>query len=363
MRGAPATILASMSGDDARAAGGYDAPRPRVFLGGFLMGVANLVPGLSGGTMILVVGLYDAFIRAVAELTTLRWSRALFLFLAVFGVGAVLAVGTLARPAVWLVDVHRWLAFSLFIGMTLGGVPDLVREMRPIRASEIVSITLGLAAMLGLVVALRLTDAAVPQNFATLAGIGALAAASMILPGISGSFILLVFGFYGVVVGSLDHAAFRAHPGESLAVIVPVGLGVAAGMGLLSNALKRMLTLWRGPVHGTLLGLLVGSVAVLWPFQEPEHPDLARRETRKAIEALVIDGADLAALHAKHGGADPTPERVEAWRTSYAGMSRDDLKRLAVRPRYYAPSVPRVALSIAVLAAGYALTRAMARRG
>ncbi|MEO0650038.1 MAG: DUF368 domain-containing protein, partial [Planctomycetota bacterium] len=74
----------------------------RSLLGGFLMGLANLVPGVSGGTMILSLGLYDRFIAAIAELTSFQWKRATFVFLGAIGIGLVLAIFSMSGPAVWL---------------------------------------------------------------------------------------------------------------------------------------------------------------------------------------------------------------------------------------------------------------------
>ncbi len=81
---------------------------PRVVLGGFLMGLANLVPGVSGGTMILAVGLYDRFIGAVAELSSLRWSRGMFVFLALVAAGQQVALVTRAGPPGYIAGYRRW---------------------------------------------------------------------------------------------------------------------------------------------------------------------------------------------------------------------------------------------------------------
>ena len=98
-------------------------PAVRSLVGGILMGFANLVPGISGGTLILAVGLYDRFVGALADLSRMRPTRDGIVFLAWVGLGAVLAVVTLSSLLVNLVIDHRWAMYSLFVGMTLGGVP------------------------------------------------------------------------------------------------------------------------------------------------------------------------------------------------------------------------------------------------
>lgn len=335
------------------------ASTPRTFVGGVLMGAANLVPGVSGGTMILAVGLYDRFIAAVADITRLRFRPRTIAFLAVFGVGLVLALLTLSAGAVWLVTEHRWVAYSLFIGMTLGGVPALWRIVRPLSPGVALSIVAGLALMIG--VNEGLSDTALPQTAPIFVGMGALAASSMILPGISGSYILLIFGMYDVVVGSIRPGELFEHPGESLAIVVPVGIGVVLGIGLLSNVLKVLLARWSRPSHGVLLGLLLGSVLGLWPFRDAVHPRLVTREGVDAVERLLA-GEEPQQIERETGVALPLAE-AEALRGEFAGASRGDLKRAGLVLRRFDPTATQVVLALLLGAGGFLLTLLLAPRG
>jgi len=330
----------------------------RVFLGGFLMGVANLVPGVSGGTMILALGLYDRFIRTVAQATSLRWSADLFRFLAVVLAGAALAVLGLSSPAVWLVTEHRWVAYSLFVGMTLGGVPELWRVVRPMGTQEIVSGTLGLALMAAF--AWGMSGTALPQNFVVLTLVGALAASSMILPGISGSYILLIFGLYDVVVGSIRPSELLGDFGASFRILLPVGIGVAIGIGGLSNVLKVLLERHERPTHAALLGLLLGSVLGLWPFQDAADPDLSPRPQLKAVQ-LVVEETPLVEIAEATGVVFTELEARELARR-YAGMSRGDLKLAAMKLERYTPPASRVGLAVLLFAGGFLLTRMLGKR-
>jgi len=339
------------------------APPARVFAGGFLMGLANLVPGVSGGTMILALGLYDEFIGAVARLTSLRWSRALFLFCSTIGVGLAVAVLGLAGPAVWLVQHLRWVMYSLFIGMTLGGVPALLRLARPLGARELAALVLALAGMAWLTFGLASADiAATPLS---LVLVGALAASSMILPGVSGSYILLVFGFYDVVIGSLSASALLDEPAESLGVILPTGVGVLLGIGLLSNVLKWLLGRWRGPSHAALLGLLLGAVLGLYPCQDSVHPELAGRSSRKAVEALLA-GATPVDIAAEHG-VDFSAEEQDALRSRYGELPlegrRGELKKLGLMLERYTPGAGQVAGALGLVLLGVGLTTLLGGRG
>ena len=213
--------------------------------------------------MILAVGLYDRFISAVAELSSLRWSREMFVFLGLLAAGLVVALVGLAGPAVHMVTHYRWAMYSLFVGMTLGGAPELLKLAFPkgdsgSKTSPTFALVLGFAMMAW--IAWSLQGVALPHSFLAFLVMGIIAASSMILPGVSGSYLLLIFGVYDVVIGSLSSSALKEDLQGSLMIIVPVGIGAALGIGLLSNVLKVVLTRYSKPAHGALLGLLLGSV-------------------------------------------------------------------------------------------------------
>jgi len=340
----------------------------RVLLGGFLMGLANLVPGVSGGTMILAVGLYDRFIGAVADLSSLRWSRGLFVFLALVAAGLGIALVGLAGPAVYMVGHHRWAMYALFVGMTLGGVPELRRLAFPAgepKGGGAVAALLGFGAMAYLAWALAGTT--LPHTTVVYLAMGAVAASSMILPGVSGSYILLIFGLYDVVVGSLSSTALREDFGASLAIIAPVGVGAALGIALLSNVLKLVLARWSRPAHGALLGLLVGSVLGLWPFQEARYDGLVGREERKAIqaelEALTPEEASRATEVFAGHGMELQEADLEILIPAVAeDTERGALKRLGSITDRYTPGAADAAAVLGLFLAGFLIVRRLSPR-
>ena len=128
----------------------HPAPRIalRAALGGVLMGLANLVPGVSGGTMLLAAGVYEAFVSAVADVSTLRIRLRPVLVLGTIAGSAALAILLLAGPTKELVVAHRWIMYSLFIGLTLGGVPLVWRMARPVDATVVAGAVTGLIVMI-----------------------------------------------------------------------------------------------------------------------------------------------------------------------------------------------------------------------
>lgn len=317
------------------------------------MGLANLVPGVSGGTMILAMGLYDRFIESIADVTRLNFTRQTIVFLALITLGGVVAILGLSGVAVGLVSDHRWIMYSLFIGMTLGGTPELMRHCRPVSVQSVIVFGLAVAGMATL--AFALTETQIPPSIPVLIGMGVLGASSMILPGISGSYMLLIFGMYDTVIGSLSASALRDDTAESLGVIIPVLAGAAIGMALLSNLLKHLLMRHAAPSHAALLGLLVGSILGLWPFREPVHEDLAHKPYRKAV-VMVLAGDELAEINDKHGLLLSKADSAEI-RRLYAGKTAGDLKLLGDELKLFDPTLAQIASALGLLAAGAAMTR------
>ena len=341
-------------------------PPHRVVLGGFLMGLANLVPGVSGGTMILAVGLYDRFISAVAELSSLRWSRGMFVFLFLLAAGLAVALVGLAGPAVHMVTHYRWAMYSLFVGMTLGGAPELLRLAFPKPASEqaeskssaAIALILGFAMMAW--IAWSLQGVSLPHTFMAFLLMGVVAASSMILPGVSGSYLLLIFGVYDVVIGSLSSSALKEDLKGSLMIIGPVVLGAAIGIALLSNVLKVVLARYSKPAHGALLGLLLGSVLGLWPFQEARYPELLDKPLRKEIAAeIATAGAWQPAFAARHIELDEV-DGAKLTKAIEADTVRGGVKSLASVTERYRPDAMGIFKVLALFVFGFFLVRRLA---
>lgn len=272
-------------------------------IGGTLMGLANLVPGISGGTMLLASGVYQPFVNSIAELSTLKFRLRSIVLLASVATAAFLAIVLLAGPVKDLVVERRWVMYSLFIGLTLGGVPlvwSMIREARTERGASALSPAIGACAGLIAMAAMAFTQSGsggASTNFVMLMLAGLAGASAMILPGLSGGYLLLVLGQYVPILASIDRlktALGDRDPSAMLAewvVVVPVGLGVVVGIVGVSNLVKFMLKRFEGATLGVLMGLLLGSVLGLWPFQAGVEPEpgvtiKGREMTSELLEQL-----------------------------------------------------------------------------
>jgi putative membrane protein len=307
----------------------------RAAIGGVLMGLANLVPGISGGTMLLAAGVYPVFINSIAELSTFRFHTRSIIALGTIAGSAALAILLLAGLMKSLVVEQRWIMYSIFIGLTLGGVPLVWRLARPASASLIAGAATAFALMV--VMQLGADPSAGGEASTTLLFFSGLAGASaMILPGVSGGYLLLLLGQYEPILGAIDLVKQGLVGGQGLAValsamgvVIPVGLGVVVGIAGVSNLLKWLLDRFEKPTLGALLGLLLGAVVGLWPFQSPIPPQ----------PGDLIDGEVVSADHI--GEID-----VEDWRVEI-----------------FSPTPGQVASSLGLISLGLAATLLIARVG
>lgn len=310
----------------------------RAVLGGTLMGLANLVPGISGGTMLLASGIYPRFIQAIADLTTLKLRKSSLIVLAAVGGSAGIAILFLAGMVKGLVVDHRWVMYSLFIGLTLGGLPVVWSMSRPANRQTWLGAGVGFVGM-ALIAWAQASGAAGDGEshgwlLMLLAGIAG--ASAMILPGVSGGYLLLVLGVYVPILAAIDsvkealksgNLALALDPG--LNVVLPVGIGVAIGVLAVSNLLQWLLAKFEKPTLGALLGLLVGAVIGLWPFQEGVPP----------------------AVGEVYKGVVMTPESIA------------ELPKHKYPTEYFTPTVGHILGALALIAVGFAITALVARLG
>ena len=279
-------------------------PLIRCGLGGILMGLANLVPGISGGTMLVACGIYTLFIDAVSDATRFRFSKHTLLVLGMVILGAGIAIGGLASTIHWALVHHRWMMFSVFIGLTLGGIPILWSMAKPIKRDTHIGIIAGVIFMGGLVFLQEMggDGFVMPGTIGFIVG-GAAAASAMILPGVSGAFLLLLLGLYEPIIGAIKNTIHALKDGDvsgmtdQMGVIIPVGIGVLLGVAIVSNVLKWVLHRYERITLGVLLGLIVAAPAGLYPFRDGVLPiigDTIKGELVTEENLIEMQAADNA---------------------------------------------------------------------
>ena len=296
------------------------------FAKGFCIGAADVVPGVSGGTMAFILGIYRRLVEAIrsfdAALVRLLFAGrfrhairhvdlALIAPLAL-GIFAALLFFTRVVPLPRLIETHPDLVYGLFFGLIVASIVVLIRSLEGVRPVEW-TVSLGGAAIgFGIV---NLVPVSTPDAPWFIALSGALAISAMLLPGVSGSFILLILRKYAYVFDGIG----RLDPG----VIIPFGVGVVLGLMAFSRVLAWLLREWYRTTLLAICGLLIGSLWVVWPFQErrfeivrgkrrlmesePVWPDAADETTLGAFALMAAGLALVAAIHhlAHRRGASP----------------------------------------------------------
>ncbi len=244
---------------------------------GVLMGGADIIPGVSGGTVALILGIYEKLIAAISHFDTQllhhlrarRWRSAAehvdLRFLLALGAGIVLGIGGLASTMHYLLDHHATLTWAFFFGLILGSswlVARLVPSWSP---------ATGVAALLGTAFAFWLVGqlpTTAPEGNWYIFLCGCIAICAMILPGISGAFILVLLGMYFPITGILKNALHGDVTPQGLAAIAVFVTGCAIGLLSFCKFLRWLLDRHEALTMATLGGFMIGSLRKIWPFKE-----------------------------------------------------------------------------------------------
>jgi putative membrane protein len=261
-----------------------------LYLRGVAMGAADLVPGVSGGTIALITGIYDRFIAAIASigLDALRmvlagkikdaWAHVDGNFLVAVGAGILSSVLALASLLNWLLLNYPLPLWSLFCGLILASAIHLFYTSRVDWAERHYALWLtgvGLATVIGLMQATQLPVGPVSVFFA-----GAVAISAMLLPGISGSFLLLILGMYQPVISALVNV--------DLVTVGLFALGCFCGLLVFSRLLEALLARAQRATMAILYGFLLGSVIMLWPWQKPVALAIDRHGENRVIQTVPV---------------------------------------------------------------------------
>ena len=235
------------------------------------MGTANLVPGVSGGTIALILGIYERLVASIRRASSAlgylarghlagardHSGKIEWVFLVPLLLGILAAVATLASFLENQLEERPTVLAGVFLGLVLGSVAIAWRLIKQPNTMHVVIVAL---AGLALFVVLGLGEGSAIADPSPLAfvGAGALAICTMILPGISGSLILLMLGMYSAVLGALTD--------RDLASLSLLALGAAVGLALFSQILNWGLDHHHDLMVAVLVGLMAGSTRVLWPW-------------------------------------------------------------------------------------------------
>lgn len=272
------------------------APTPwllGIFLRGVAMGAANVIPGVSGGTIAFISGIYERLINAIRRFgpATFRlllagrhgeFARQTDLgFLAILGSGVAVGILSLARVLHYLLERHAVFVWAFFFGLILASILFVGARVGRWRAAPLLAFAIGTAVAVSVTL---LTPAEENAGTLYLLVCGAVAMASMIMPGLSGSFVLLLLGNYQLVMIDSVTRLTEFDPG-AFRVLLPVGIGAVIGLVTLSHVLSWVFRRFHDVAVALLTGFVAGSLPVIWPWKTPV---IATLGTGAAVREKVV---------------------------------------------------------------------------
>ncbi len=240
-----------------------------ITLKGMAMGAADVVPGVSGGTIAFISGIYEELITSINSIDlslfkTFRkegfkafWTQVNGSFLLALFLGIGISVISLVKLVRWLLENEPVLLWSFFFGLVLASIIIVGKSIEKWNLGSIIMLILGALA------AYFITQLPPSESIASLPFLflsGALAVCAMILPGISGAFILVLLGSYKIILDAVDE--------RNLKIIATVGLGAIVGLLSFAKLLKWMFNHYKNLTLAVLTGFIIGSLSKIWPWKK-----------------------------------------------------------------------------------------------
>ena len=239
-------------------------------LKGMVIGIANVIPGVSGGTMMVAMGIYDKLIHCITHLFSEFKKNVMFL--APIAVGMVLAIIGSSFTIEKMFESFPFQTSLLFVGLVVGGLPAMWKNVkgREVKAGHIITCVLFLALVVGMALLGETEGNAVNLSFnlanvAKLFAVGVIAAATMVIPGVSGSMVLLLLGYYNPILSSINGFIRAALSFDmpsimtGVGILAPFGIGMVVGVFAIAKLIEIIFNKFPLYAYWGIIGLIVAS--------------------------------------------------------------------------------------------------------
>lgn len=264
---------------------------------GMAMGAADVVPGVSGGTIAFISGIYEELLASISNvnfqlLKTLKtagikaaWKQVNGSFLLALFIGVFVSILSLAKTIKWLLENEPVLLWSFFFGLVLASIMYIGKQIETWNVQIIILFVLGIS--FGYAVTVMPPTNVGEINYLFLVFAGAIASCAMILPGISGSYILLLLGVYPIVMTAITTKDYK--------IIGAIALGVIIGLLSFARLLKWLFSNYKNQMLIVLTGLMLGSLNKVWPWKEAissyiDRHGVVKPLVEQSISPLSFDG-------------------------------------------------------------------------
>lgn len=247
---------------------------------GLAIGVSFIIPGVSGGTMAVILGIYDKIINAINNLVK-KFVASIKILLPI-ALGAALAILICWYPFKLAFEHIMLVMVSLFAGFIIGGMPGIIDEVRNVKIKPIyivvaiiaivLSVALGILSVLMELNIQSLYDSRPWWLYIIIVLVGIIASFALVMPGISGSMILMVLGFYTPTLNLIDNFLSWTNIGPSISILACLALGVVLGVILASKVMAFLLSKFRVGTFYAIIGIIIGSlIAIYYNFEISEY--------------------------------------------------------------------------------------------
>lgn len=234
---------------------------------GFFIGLANIIPGVSGGTLALTLGIYEKLIGCISHF--FKNLKENIKFILPIGIGAVIAILTSSHLISFCLDNYVLPTILFFIGAILGGLPMLIKKVsgHKITISNIIIFLI----TFGIIILLLFLNSETEVSFQNmniidyllLFVVGVVASATMVIPGVSGSAVLMTIGYYKPILNIVKNLTDFSSLGSNLAILIPFGLGVLVGILLIAKVLEFLFKNFEVKTYYGVLGFIVASIIAI----------------------------------------------------------------------------------------------------
>lgn len=280
-----------------------------LYLKGLLMGAVDIIPGLSGGTMALITGIYEELIWSINQfdlkkISLLRQKGALAFWQAINGsflfplsLGVLSGILFLSSTITYLITHHAILIWAFFFGLIIASIIFLLRQLEKLNFTRLLLFTFGAVAAYGIT---QLTPSGTSSSLVYLFLCSMIAIIAMILPGISGAFLFILLGVYEEVLNTIKGAIgvlfnFNWHDFQSIySKVAVIGLGIVIGLKLFSKVLSWLFTHKKEQTLALLIGFMLGALPKIWPWKSVQL--LNGKEQLSNISPLNYEGEPQLAL-------------------------------------------------------------------
>lgn len=235
---------------------------------GFFFGIANVIPGVSGGTIAITMGIYEDMISSISGF--FKNPKKSIMYLLPIGIGAVLSILLMSKVISFCLERFPAPTNLFFIGLIVGGIPLLTRKVRNVKLNPVNAFLLLLT--FSIIMFMTFSDSGGStldlstitfNKVILLLIIGMVAAGCMVIPGISGSFVLMLIGAYKPIISVIGDLTNFSNLGHNLSILIPFGIGVVVGIIGIAKILEFLFNKFEVSTYYAILGFILASVIAL----------------------------------------------------------------------------------------------------